>query len=491
MVSRALVVMCALAGCADDHYECQTDADCDVGEAGRCELDHHCTRFDPSCEDTQRKYTEHSGALTNTCFDDRVVPLDLCAAGQPPALPQGCVGNVCDALPTCCRTGWSDACVEKAQILCTDLKCDTRIALGTRGPRNELWDLRFDGTNWSVLPVVPQKQVLEWLAPGPGEASPHLASADVAQLSIDGAAQAVPSNYNISELRSVDFDRDGRPTLMIGFTNGMGSHIEVRKLDGTGTRTIDTVAIVRMSWGDVDRDGFPDGIAAVNQGPAYQFLKNVPLADHSRVIDDNSGQSVNGGGGANIPPLRSFDWIDENNDLDLDVAAFGFNVNVHRFDTVAIDKTPIARWDCDMPGNFASCNAASQMDASFAGAAYPTVGRSSHPFVLAGQPTRSLWQADLRTGNLVLTPYRLPPSACAVPAGCPFIAVLVRDLDGDHALDVIAIDNQLKVFVAFGGDGDGLDLHEVLTIPTPIPKVSGTAVGFYAVRTSVSGAPIP
>src|SRR6185436_2028753 len=100
----------------------------DVGTAGRCELDHRCSQIDATCS-TNRRYSDHAGAVANTCFDDRATPLNLCAAGQAPAIPDKCAATVCQQLPSCCATGWSEACVQQAQILCPEVQCDTRIAI--------------------------------------------------------------------------------------------------------------------------------------------------------------------------------------------------------------------------------------------------------------------------------------------------------------------------------------------------------------------------
>ena len=104
---------CALAACIEPDYRCHGDEDCNIGDVGRCEVDQRCTAIDPTCA-TNRRYAEHSGEVSGLCFDDHVSPANLCAAGQPPAVAEGCTSNVCDALPSCCSTGWSEACVLQA-----------------------------------------------------------------------------------------------------------------------------------------------------------------------------------------------------------------------------------------------------------------------------------------------------------------------------------------------------------------------------------------
>ena len=58
----------ALAGCTHPNYHCNSDTDCDVGEAGRCEVDQRCTEYDPSCP-LHRRYADHSGSVSATCFE--------------------------------------------------------------------------------------------------------------------------------------------------------------------------------------------------------------------------------------------------------------------------------------------------------------------------------------------------------------------------------------------------------------------------------------
>jgi hypothetical protein len=75
-----------------------------------------------------------------------------------------------------------------------------------------------------------------------------------------------------------------------------------------------------------------------------------------------------------------------------------------------------------------------------------------------------------------------PAAPCATAGTCPpILAVVVRDLDGDHQLDVIAIDADLQVFTGLARDN--LMLRAAIKIPT------APAAAFVAVRTSVTGAP--
>jgi len=474
---------CALAACIKPDYRCHGDEECDVGTDGRCEIDQRCTSFDQTC-DTNRRYAAHSGEVSSQCFNDHIAPANLCAPGQPPATGAGCVANVCGVLPSCCDTGWSEACVQQAQLLCADVVCDNRIAItANKAGRTELWDLTWDGKQWSARQDARQT-VLAWLAPVPGEAEPRLAGFSGGALTFGDTAIPVASNHNYLDLTSVDFDRDGRPTAVLSFNDGRGQRLEITKLDDGTTREIATAAGSRLSWGDVDHDSFPDGIAEAGSTIRYHLLSNTDDEDdmHRRAIDDRVNTNVTGGTSGTPPPVRSFDWADFDGDGRLDVVVWGFSIDIHLGRGDAIGTSVLVRIDCDPPTNSSGCDAAVQMANAFAGASLPAATGAS--LVIATHPQRALYRAALRGSppNTVLSQYTFPASACATAGTCPpIIAVVVRDLDGDHALDVVAIDADLQVFNGLAKDN--LTLRAAFKIPTAPPAA------FVAVRTSVSGAP--
>jgi hypothetical protein len=480
-VVACAVVACALVACVHPDYRCASDHDCDVGAAGRCELDHRCTAIDPTCA-TQRRYSDHSGPRSATCFDDSALPVNLCAAGQPPATPGACTADVCQALPSCCTTGWSEACVQEAQILCSDLVCDTRIAItANKSGRTELWDLRWDGAVWTAR-LDARQSVLAWLAPAPGDREPRLAGFASGALALDDHSIPVATAHNYLEATSVDFDRDGRATAALGYNEAGTPHLEIMKLDEGSTRQVTTAATTRLAWGDVDHDAFPDGIAEEGASARYHLLQNLEADDHLRVIDDRVATNVAGGTSGNPPAIRSFDWLDVDGDHQLDVVAYGYTVDVHpggKGD--ALGTTLLIRIDCDPPSAAGGCDATVQADQAFAGAALPD--RAGPALVIATHPQRALYRAQLRgtPASLSLSPYTFPVEACG--ASCPpIIAVVARDLDGDHALDVIAIDGDLQVYTGLAADNR--QLHAAIKIPT-----TPLAPSFVAVRTSVTGAP--
>jgi hypothetical protein len=472
---------CALAACIKPDYRCREDPDCNVGDLGRCEVDNRCTAIDPTCP-LNRRYADHSGAVSGVCFDDHIALSNLCAAGQPPAVREGCAANVCAALPGCCETGWSEACVVQAQLLCNDVVCDTRIAItANKAGRTELWDLAWDGAKWSARQDLRQT-VLAWLAPVPGEIDPRLAAFSGGAMTFGDFTIPVAAGHNYLDVTSVDFDRDGRPTAVLSFNDGREAKIEVTKLDDSSSRELPTAAATRLSWGDVDHDAFPDGIAEAGTSNRYHLLSNTEADDHARKLDDRVNANVTGGGMSGVPAVRSFDWIDIDDDTQLDVVVWGFSIDIHLGKGDAIGPGVLVRIDCDPPSNASGCDAAVQMGQAFAGASLPS--RTGPALVIATHPQRALYRAALRGSppNTALSQYAFPAAPCATAGTCPpILAVVVRDLDGDHALDVIAIDADLQVFTGLAKDN--LTLRAAIKIPTAPPAA------FLAVRTSVTGVP--
>jgi hypothetical protein len=487
------------AGCLDPDYHCTTSNDCDVGEAGRCEIDQRCTTYDPTCDSSHRRYSDHSGPASNTCFDDAVTPLNLCAAGQPPAHSGSCAAKVCKALTSCCSTGWSEACVQQAQLLCSDVVCDTRIAITATDKMGdtELMNLTWDGVHWTMQsPTPPRKSVLAWLAPAPGQIQPRLAgfATTGSALVYDGGSVPLLSDHSYLEATSVDFDRDGRPTAVLGYTDTNGNpHLEVVKLDDGSTRSINTLA-ARLSWGALDHDAFPDGLATSTSpgNGTYRLLTNAETTDrtHIRTIGPPVDSSMAGNVTPGSPAVRGFDWIDANRDGVLDAIAYGSGVNVHTAQGLGVSDAPLIRVDCNQPALVQTCNGSgtpptpdTQSLQSFAGAAVPEAAGAA--LVIAEFPTSamgapSLYRVEFTGSSLAFPPMPYTfPSACSTPTCPQILAVVVRDLDGDHKLDIIAIDSNLQVYTAFGSQPK---LNPVIQLPMTIPSV-------FEVRTSVTGAP--
>jgi len=485
-VIRTLATVAALAAslfvaCIHDSYECEQDSDCDVGVAGRCEVDHRCTQYDASCTLTQRRYTEHSGGESQVCYLGQVTPPNACAAGQPPASPtDACGAKVCAALPTCCSAGWGESCVLEAQRSC-DVTCDTRIAISAvHGSTTELWDLRYDGTSFAATALTGRTQV-DWIAPAPGTSEPRLASfagSDtlVIETSNDEVNVTVDPTLAYHDVSSVDLDRDQRDTIALEWQNAAANEqVEVMKLDTLTTRSFDTGVAFRGAWGDYDQDGYPDG--ASGTGAKYSVLVNVEDDAHDRSLDASITSSFNGSAKAGITSLRSLVWRDVDADTVLDLVAFGNSIRFHEGGTL-LDDTPYLSIDCEPPEVLPGSDGCDMSLGNWVGTVVPTATGS---IVYAGNTEARTFYRIVPDddGTADIAPLAIPEGAGSAVAQ----AVLARDLDGDHVLDVVVIDSTLGVWVSLSSvDPTGT----VFTYAHPIAPVNPS---FSQVYVSVSVAP--
>lgn len=472
--AAALLATCA-TGCiwgTRDSYHCDEDTDCTLGEAGRCEQDHRCTQYDASCP-TLRRYSDHAEALSGVCLDDRVEPANPCAAGQPPALPTGCFADVCEALPACCESGWSEACVLEAQVRCAALACETHLALtATRGANTELFELTYTAAGWSGAASRPERQTfLSWLAPRPGTAEPRLAS-------LTGDARGLLIGDHVFDLdqrpyqhlASVDFDRDGRDTIALSWGDATTPFtIRLWNLDGGTYRDLSVPATQRIVWADWDHDAFPDAFAFA--GGNYHVIANVgdPLAP--RMLVGTSFSSMPGG--TNQTPgtalVHGLELADVDRDHQLDLVATGTQVRVHLAQP-RIRDAPSLSIDCSPP--IAPGTACDPATAAFASAAAPDTAGTA--LFVGLYPQRTLYRGVVTGTQVTFTALAAP-----CPGTCPgFIGMVARDLDGDHHPDLVAIDADLGFVTALSSQG------YAATYARPIAPV---LAGFNAVRTSVTG----
>jgi hypothetical protein len=497
MVNRALCLLLLVAGCYEDRYECDNRDDCDLGQGGRCEVDGYCSQRELTCA-TLRQYTEHSGVLSKQCFDDAIVPLNACAGGQPPARRDGgCFTQVCDRLPTCCDVAWTDACVQVAQETAScGLACDTRIAItAVRNAVTERWDVKWTGTEWTSVQRN-ELTALAWVAPAAGTIEPRLAGATDSELIIGDTHIPIDAGRVYGSITSIGFDRDRRDTIVTAF-NANGNKLEVWKLDTRTSLVVGAPGTVGLGWGEENRDTYPDAVvrSATNQ---YSFLHNIDDENFDRRFLNQTTVNVNTGGTPGAPAIRSFDWIDFNADTKLDLAMFGADIRIHTNEAGLNESARII--DCDPPTTQRACssdvNEPNLEALSFAGAALPTAAGPS--LVFATFPDRRLYRTF---PNGDVEPLAFPGSCscgktctggcpgpdCSCTYNCntcvPVLAIVARDVDYDHVLDLIAIDAKLQLYIAkasnqytFGG---------ATGVPTAFPNT------FYSIDVSVSGAPIP
>ncbi|HTL36132.1 MAG TPA: VCBS repeat-containing protein [Kofleriaceae bacterium] len=501
MVRALAVAAVLLTGCFDNVYHCTKDEQCDVGAAGRCELDGFCTHFDPTCS-TARRYSDHAGVLTNQCYDDRVVPINACAGGQAPAAPEGCFADVCARLPACCNTGWTDACVQVAQEACPTLKCDTRIAVNAKRDAtpgtSDRFELIWDGAAWTNVPKPGLGAPLAWIGPKPGDGAPRLVSTMQNVLVVDGVSpmRPTPPDQTYNAITSVDFDRDGRDTVVAAFSTSTSNGYEIWKV-GTESFRVVNGASERLSWGDDNRDGYPDAIAA-NANTAYAFVDNIDGDGHIRTLAGQATANTTGGVTPGAPGIRSIDWMDFDGDTNLDLVVFGASIRIH---TKPDDLNDTAQFDldCDPPSTLRSCMSAPEPDLeqiAFVGAALPSA--TDPAIIAASYPGRQLYRIENPAVPAGVFPFPNDQCVCPkTPTGCtgnqctgydcnacqPVLAVIVRDLDADHLLDIVAIDAKLRVYVGLAKDG--------YAFGTAMPLISPLPTLYTSIDVSVSGAVIP
>lgn len=501
MVIRFALLAVLVAGCYRDRYTCERDSQCDI-EGGRCEIDKLCTGFDETCP-TQRSY-QHAGELTGLCFDDSRVPANLCAGGQSAAKREGpCLEAVCARLPMCCDLAWTDACVQVAQqeSFC-DLACDTRIAIGaTKQQVTELWDLRWVGDHFEPPTKVTElTTLLQWVAPAPGEVEPRLAGVRDNTTIVVGAHELPFDPLRVYQtIGTIPFSRDGRDTIAVSSQLDTEFTLEIFEPAIEEHRTFVVPGGVALSWGDIDhKDGFID--AVVRKGGQnsnqYSYLLNLDGDDHLRQLVDKATGGLGGGPTPGGVAVRQTDWLDLDSDANLDLAVFGSQVALHH-NEAGLRDMPEELLDCSPPvvgGCAATADEPDLEGASFAGCALPDPATPS--VIFATFPDRKLFRSD----GGAPTPIEFPGDTCACVRNCdpdpctatdctctynctacvPILAVIARDLDDDHQLDLIAIDARLTVFHAFAPDF-------VWSDPTPIPtSLPGNLTQIF---TSVSGAP--
>jgi hypothetical protein len=476
----ALALLAASLSCIDDNYACSTDGDCDLGVAGRCEIDQHCTQYDPTCALTQRRYTDHSGAESQTCFLGQIELANACAAGQSPASPSDpCGAVVCGVLPTCCNAGWSESCVLEAQRSC-GITCDTRVAISaSRGSDVELWDVRYDGSAFTADLVTDHVNQLDWLAPAPGSAEPRLAGFDgsdtLAVVSSAGELDlTIPSTRAYRDVTSVDLLRSERDTIALEYQDLVTGDeaMDLTDLGSLATTTYETSVGNRQTWGDVDEDGYPDGAAGA--GAHYDFL--ISEAQGSN-LDASVQTSFNGSAHTGITSLRDLAWRDIDGDGQLDLAAFGNSLRLHQGGTDHT-STPFISLDCEPLEVLPSLDSCDESLANFVGTVVPD---GSNSVVYAGNTqARTLYTIapDGIAGTATITSLAIPTGvgSAAVPE-----AIITRDFDGDHILDVVVIDSELGIWASLSKQDPTrtkFTYHRVLAAPAlPMTVVHASVTG--------------
>ena len=163
---------------------------------------------------------------------------------------------------------------------------------------------------------------------------------------------------------------------------------------------------------------------------------------------------------------------------------FGDSIRIHKGAATGVPDIATT-YDCVPPTtNPGVCGAGSGSNdsgsAAFTGAAIAE--GSGANLIAATFPDRGLY----RIAGGDVTALTLDGS---VSPNSAIIAVIVRDLDGDHALDVLAIDQQLDFYVALSHVDPTLT-HFVELSPFAA-ALTPPAAGFSTVRVTATGALIP
>jgi hypothetical protein len=503
MVKYALLFALLLGGCYDDRYQCADHPDCDIGVGGRCEVDHYCTQRDTDCS-TLRRYAPHAGELSGECFDDHVEPLDPCASGQPPAPEEGaCYTAVCGKLKACCEVAWVDACVQIAQETpACELRCDTRIAI--TASRNsavpvERFDVRWSPSSdkWHYIQRS-DLTALSWVAPAPGQHEPRLAGVTGETLVIGSTEITVPPGRTYRTISSIGLDRDRRDTVVASFVDSEGNKLELWKLDTLLAREQRSAAATVLVWGEADRDGYPDAVST-NGGPTFNFLYNAEDEQYQRLLFNQTVVMVNDEATPGAPQqVAALDWTDINSDGKLDLIMFGNEVRMHT-NPMGLGDAASRIIDCDPPSRTRECskdvNEPNLEAAAFIGCGVPT---AAGPFVAMSMfPGRNLHFVQ---PDGIVVPQRLedgcfcvknqaagtqcPGPTCKYSYNCnncpPILALVARDLDGDHRLDLIAIDAKVRLYIARASTGFTWEGPTLVN-----PTYQGV---FFSLDISVSGA---
>ena len=488
----------ALWGCVEADYHCKKDMDCNLGEDGACEVDERCTIRSASC-DTGREYGPLQGAVSGTCYDERRDPLNPCAEGQPPARGESaCMAEICGVMPACCRSGWNSACVQQAQLRCQDLVCDTRIAISAvRTASTELWTATYHPTSgWSMPEHHEPASTLSWFAPARGEIEPRLGvfthgTVDPpvnASLAIGGDTYTLePRQYY--QAQSIDFERNAHDVLLLSSLGG-GAFYETFDLDTMQRHPFEKQYTVRTVVGEVNRDGYPD-IASCNNGGGYAAILNEPpMANEDfRTLGVSAGDTING----QATPLMNiesrsieFSDVDGNGALDMVVAGRQIRVHMPPSDAESLNaSSQFVSIDCDPPQSPVSgCSGAEGAVVSWVATARPGIDRTTliaAPWAtIMNGPERRIYELQVDPSGIVgMDTVDMGP--CGAACDKRWVAVATRDLDGDHIMDIIAVDENINIYTSRSTLGGALDL--TLMIDQPRESITN-------VRITVTGAPV-
>jgi hypothetical protein len=340
-----------------------------------------------------------------------------------------------------------------------------------------MWQLAWTGSTWTATARPDAEAFLVWLAPAPGTAQPRLATLHDARRTLlvgDTPYGIIDRPYQW--VTSVDFDRDGRDTIALSSGDAMNPFtIELVELTSDARRELPTLATQRLTFADYDHDAFPDAFAF--SGNNYHVLSSIGDPGAPRELAPTTTNSIPSTVTNNTPGtagVHGLELADVDRDHQLDLIATGNTVRIH-LAVPRIRDQPNLSIDCTPP--VAPGGACDPTLAAFASAVVPQ--ESSTALYVGLFPQRTLYRGEV-TGTppaISFAPILVPCQGG--PGTCPgFIGMFARDLDGDHRLDIVAIDADLALVTLLSSRNNE---------PVYAKPIASLVENFTAVRVSLTG----
>ncbi len=464
MVSKALVVAAALAlpGCLPEAvFHCLRDEQCDRGTDPRCQGG-VCTALDLTCP-SGRRYDDTAGQAEACVAGAAYLLADPCLTDQPPPLAEGCAATVCAELPQCCEFGWTDACVQWAELACPGLTCTAELAVASsRGGMDQPVRV-VSGPRWGQVELPLAGPWLDWLAPADDRLSPRLAvgagNAIQRLTPPSGEVDRVDTGDQAPRMAaSVDLDHAGAPVLTWAGSNADGGIIGAERAGNLPMVVVAGATFLQLLWGPVDGDAATDVVAL--RGGSYEGFAQVAADPPLRSLFNSGG--LRG-------PRRVATWGDVDGDHALDLVIIDANVRIHSGATGISERTDYATCVVELP--VGGCDA--QLSAT--GAVGPLVpgpdGRRQSDVLVVAQssPPRVVLLTGLHQRGQpmpgvtppiepTVTELTLDLGATGPGGGVPVAAVVLRDVDGDDDLDALLIHDQGAIVIGTNTGELGPDL---------------------------------
>src|SRR5262249_13950485 len=147
-----------------------------------------------------------------------------------------------------------------------------------------------------------------------------------------------------------------------------------------------------------------------------------------------------------------------------------------------INNNSLVNIDCYPPAPYDGTSSCDTTLASFAAIGLPADSGTS--IIFATSPTRAVYRMTVQAGppaTVAITALKIGGPSC--PTCPPFVSVMAWDVDGDHQLDILALDQSLNLYVSLSTVDPTLSTITPVT-PQPIAAVN---TGLNTIQTSMSG----